>query len=103
MNAYTLLKFPTMDFIIGKLKELEFQKYFCPVFLYPTYFYFVPSAPLKKAEEKVFLYVCSIRYTFSSNHNIHKSLCGLCFCAPDPLIDKIKASGTQKQSQHKLL
>ena len=42
----------------------------------------------KKAEEKVFLYVCSIRYTFSSNHNIHKSSCGLCFCAPDPLIDR---------------
>ena len=28
----------------------------------------------------------SFRYTFSSNHNIHKSLCGLCFWAPDPLI-----------------
>ena len=43
------------------------------------------------------------RYTFSSNHNIHKSSCGLCFWALDPLIDEIKASGTQKQSQHKLL
>ena len=28
-----------------------------------------------------------IRYTFSSNHNIHKNLCSLCFWAPDPLID----------------
>ena len=28
----------------------------------------------------------SIRYTFSSNHNDHKSSCGLCFWAPDPLI-----------------
>ena len=25
---------------------------------------------------------------FSSNHNVHKSLCGLCFRAPDPFIDK---------------
>ena len=25
---------------------------------------------------------------FSSNHNIHKSLCGLCFCASDPLIER---------------
>ena len=28
------------------------------------------------------------RYTLSSNRNIHKSLCGLCFWAPDPLIDR---------------
>ena len=28
----------------------------------------------------------SCRYTFSSNHKINKSLCGLCFWAPDPLI-----------------
>ena len=27
-------------------------------------------------------------YTFSSNHNIHKSSFGLCFQAPDPLIDR---------------
>ena len=29
--------------------------------------------------------VRKIRYTFSSNHNVHKSLCGLCFWAPDAL------------------
>ena len=29
-----------------------------------------------------------VRYIFSSNHNIHKSSCGLCFWAPDPLIDR---------------
>ena len=28
------------------------------------------------------------RYTFSSNHNVHKSLCDLCFWASDPLIDR---------------
>ena len=28
------------------------------------------------------------RYTFLSKHNIHKSLCGHCFWAPDPLIDR---------------
>ena len=39
---------------------------------------------------------------FSSNHNIHKSLYGLCFWASDPLIDKyfydlsIKGSEAQK-------
>ena len=27
-----------------------------------------------------------IRYIFSSNHNIHKSLRGLCFWASDPLV-----------------
>ena len=28
-----------------------------------------------------------IRYTFSTNHNIHKSLYGLCIWASDPLIE----------------
>ena len=33
--------------------------------------------------------VCdNIRYTFSSNHNIYKSSCGLCFWASDPLIER---------------
>ena len=41
---------------------------------------------------------------FSSNHNIHKSSCGLCFWASDPLIDRfyldlsIIGSEAQKQS-----
>ena len=29
-----------------------------------------------------------IRYTFLSNHNIHKSSCGLCLWASDPLIER---------------
>ena len=29
----------------------------------------------------------NFRYTFSSNHNIHKSLCGHCFWVLDTLID----------------
>ena len=29
-----------------------------------------------------------IRYTFLSNHNSHKSLCGFCFWFSDPLIDR---------------
>ena len=33
-------------------------------------------------------YVCILEILFSSNHNIHKSSCGLCFWASDPLIDK---------------
>ena len=29
-----------------------------------------------------------IRYSFLSNHNIHKSFCGLRFWASDPLIER---------------
>ena len=42
------------------------------------------------------------RYIFLSNHNVHKSFSGLCFCAPDPLIEQfhlnllIKGSGAPK-------
>ena len=32
-----------------------------------------------------YLYILDI--LFSSNHNIHKTLCGLCFWASEPLID----------------
>ena len=47
---------------------------------------------------------------FPSNHNIHKSLCGLCFWASDPLIDRfyknlsIKgATEAKTQGPHELL
>ena len=46
---------------------------------------------------------------FPSNHNIHKSSCGLCFWASDPLINRfyknlsIKGSETQKQRPSELL
>ena len=45
------------------------------------------------------------RYTFSSNHNIYQSLCGLCFWAPDPLINSlsIKWSGVQKKATRTLM
>ena len=36
---------------------------------------------------------------FMSNHNVHKSLCGLCFWAPDPLI----GPGANEQSPNELL
>ena len=44
-----------------------------------------PSSPekLKQAEEE--LLSCKLDILFSSNHNIHKSLYGLCFWASDPL------------------
>ena len=32
--------------------------------------------------------VCTVDILFSSNHNIHKSSCSLCFWASDPLIDR---------------
>ena len=44
------------------------------------------------------LVIC-IRYTFSSNHNVHKSSCGRCFWAPDPLIEP----GAHEQSPNELL
>ena len=31
--------------------------------------------------------VCVLDILFSSNHNIHKRSCGLCFWASDPLIE----------------
>ena len=46
---------------------------------------------------------------FPSNHNIHKSLYGICFWASDPLIDRfyydlfIKGSEAQKQRPYELL
>ena len=45
---------------------------------------------------------------FSSNHNIHKSSCGLCFWASSPLIEiicslSIKGSVSPKQSPQELL
>ena len=49
------------------------------------------------------------KYTFSSNHNIHKGLYGLCCWASDPLIEtfyknlSIKGSEAQKQRPDKLL
>ena len=33
------------------------------------------------------MYLCKLDILFLSNHNIHKSSCGLCFWASDPLID----------------
>ena len=54
---------------------------------------------LVKAEPKVkttifsndatLLELCNARYIFSSNHNIHKSSCCLCFWASDILINKL--------------
>ena len=46
-----------------------------------------------------------IRYTFLLNHNIHKRLYGLCFWAPNPLINRfylnlsIKGSEVEKKGQ----
>ena len=39
-------------------------------------------------KNKVVSHCIRFRYTFSSNHNIQKRSCGLCFWAPDPLIDR---------------
>ena len=34
-------------------------------------------------------YVCTLDILFSSNHNIHKSSCRICFWASDPHIERI--------------
>ena len=36
---------------------------------------------------------------FSSNHNIHKSTCGLCFWASDPLLDRFSKAYQTKATQ----
>ena len=36
---------------------------------------------------QLYIYMGTLDIFFSSNHNIHKSSCGLCFLASDPLID----------------
>ena len=38
--------------------------------------------------ETVVCIVCTLDILFSSNHNIHKSSCVLCFWASDPLIER---------------
>ena len=43
---------------------------------------------MKTIMRGVVLKVCIVDILFSSNRNIHKNLCGLCFLASDPLIDK---------------
>ena len=61
----------------------------------------------KSNQREAALYTLDI--LFSSNHNIHKSSCGLCFWASDQLIDKfynnlsIKGSEAQRQRPHELL
>ena len=53
--------------------------------------------------------VCTLDILFSSNHNIHKSWCGLCFWASEPLIYRfywnlsIIGSEAQKQWPFKFL
>ena len=42
------------------------------------------SRPFLKFEKV--LHMC--RYSFSSNHNVHKSLCDLCIWSPDPVINR---------------
>ena len=53
-----------------------------------------------KAKKMEYIYIHRyLRYTFSSDHNVHKSSCGLCFWAPHPLI----GPGTHEQSPNELL
>ena len=46
----------------------------------------------------------NIRNTFTSNRNVHKSLCGPWFWVPKPLYNlSIKGSGAQNRKPHELL
>ena len=47
------------------------------------------SRRITKSEPKKKVFCICVRYTFSSNHNIHKGSCGLCFWASDPYIERI--------------
>ena len=46
----------------------------------------ISSGVLPRREFKDVL--CRLDIHFPSNHNINKSLCGLCFWASDPLIER---------------
>ena len=46
-----------------------------------------PSMPKLASICTYVVCIVYIRYTFSSNHNLHKSSCRLCFWAQDPLIN----------------
>ena len=46
-------------------------------------------------------YLFNLDILFSSNHNIHKSSCGLCFWASDPLIDRFYLNLSIKGSEAK--
>ena len=54
-------------------------------------------------------YLLTLDILFSSNHNNHKSSCGLCLWASDPSIDRfyqnlsIKGSEAQEQRSYELL
>ena len=52
-----------------------------------------------KCYSRVLHYGPPIKYTFLSNHYIHKSLCGLCFWAPDPLINRTQLKSLQNKGQ----
>ena len=63
-------------------------------FVEPIYFYsitlgslFHPSHMFRAMAGRI--QVCRIDILFLSNHNIHKSLCGLCFWASESLIERL--------------
>ena len=81
-----------------QMTGLEINKSFAQLFCF-----YIPFMYL------VVIVVPTLDIFFSSNHNIHKSSCGLCFWASDPLIDgfqknlSIKGSEAQKPRPHELL
>ena len=60
-----------------QMTGLEINKSFAQLFCF-----YIPFMYL------VVIVVPTLDIIFSSNHNIHKSSCGLCFWASDPLIDR---------------
>ena len=60
-----------------QMTGLEINKSFAQLFCF-----YIPFMYL------VVIVVPTLDIIFSSNHNIHKSLCGLCFWASDHLIDR---------------
>ena len=55
----------------------------------PAISLFLKSPPCKQNTLlEILSKIWPVDIIFSSNHNIRKSSCGLCFCAPEPLINR---------------
>ena len=80
----------TMDIHLQAISKslLSLYVFFCHTFVKLLFFkYYLSDSPMTSV---VFLYFYArgLDILFSSNHNIHKSSCGHCFLASDPLIER---------------
>ena len=76
-NAVMIKKHARPTVVLDEMRKLQAVNYLSQKF-----------SPTTKRPSAENLTNWNIRYTFSSNYNIHKSLCGLYFWASDPLIER---------------